>query len=382
MKLYRFVYWALLICSLLFGLYSGNRFSWTVFLTLALVLLAALGVNLWTFFSFSYVQELSAEEEEKGRTVELHIGIYNDKPFPFTRMKATVEAPDPAENQTLAIDLAPKASCAFDLQLSLPRRGEFLAGMTRLDLQDVFGLLPMRFDLRRLPYYRQKPILALPRMGDFALPFTGAAQSVGSGRAAAGAGQEEYAYLRNWQAGDRLSRIHWAASAKTRALFSRQYENPAGESCLIYLDCHTLSDELSDRLTECAATLLCAHLSRGDSVRLLAGGETEQPERAFTTAQLPALRRWLALLKFDEKAGNARGLRDILIGEQYGRVYVLGGAFDPAVAHALDGSRFFWRYWLAGPLPEELTGRYQGCLASLGRQDVSEFLYQHLVDGV
>lgn len=380
MKFYRVIYWAMLVCSLLFGLYSGSRFSWIVFLTLALVLLDALGINLWTYFSFSYLQTLSAEEEEKGQTVNLHLGIYNDKPFPFTHMRVTVEAPDPAENQTLEIELLPKTECSFDIPLSLPRRGEFQVGMTRLDLQDVFGLLPMRFDLRRLPYYRQKPLLVLPRAREVSLPFENALRSADGGQHSAGAGQEEYSHLRDWQAGDRLSRIHWAASAKAQVLLSRQYETPAGESCLIYLDCRALADDLSDRLTECAATLLCAHLNRGDSVRLLAGGLEKQPERAFSPGQETALRRWLALLKFDQKTCEPEFLKIALSQEQYSRVYALGGEMEPLLAKTLEQLSTSWRYWVTNSLPPEMEGRYQGRLASLGQQRLIEFLRRHLME--
>lgn len=128
MRLFRFCYWAVLVCALFCGLYSGSRLCWVLFMALGLLLLAALGINIWTACSFSYVQELSSPEGEKGGSVGLHIGIYNDKPFPFTRMRVTVQAPDPAEDRVLAIDLAPKADCPFDMNLGLPRRGGVFGG--------------------------------------------------------------------------------------------------------------------------------------------------------------------------------------------------------------------------------------------------------------
>lgn len=371
MKVYRILYWTVMVCSLFWGLYSGSRFSWLLFLVLALVLLAALGVNLWTACSFSYIQELSASQGEKGQTAHLHIGIYNDKPFPFTRMRVAVETPDPAEVQTLAIDLAPKASCSFDLRLSLPRRGEFLVGMTRLDLQDVFGLLPMHFDLRRLPYYRQKPLLVLPRVRELALPAGGRPENPGTGLAGYGAGQEEFASLRNWAPGDRLSRVHWAASAKTGTLFTRQYEDPAGGSALVFLDCRTLGDEGADLLAECAATLLFAHLSRGEPVSLWCG--SQPPERAFSLAEFPRLREHLALLRFDEGVSPIESLEGALAHSQLCRVYLLGGRFDAKLFSALSGAAS-WRYWTAEPLPGD---GYPKRAAAIGQTDVAAFLQEH-----
>lgn len=378
MRAYRFLYWVVMCCALLYGLYSGNQFSWMLFLVLALVLAAALGINLWTVWSFSYIQELSANQGEKGQSVRLRIGVYNDKPFPFTHMRIHVETPDPEENRVLEINLAPKADCSFDLNLGLPLRGEFLVGMTRLELQDVFGLLPMGFDLRRLPYYRQKTLLVLPRVREISLPGGHPAGRLNSGRAAAGAGDNELAYLRGWQAGDPLSRIHWAASAKTRTLFVRQYEALAGGSCLIFLDCRALSGALADRLTECAATLLHAHLSRGDSVRVL-GSQMRPPERACSLGELTPLRQWLALLRFDQTDWDGEQLREALAADHYSGIYVLGGAYDPAIARTLAELDMPCFYWLAGPVEAGTAGRHVNA-ASLEDCDLPEFLYRNLVE--
>lgn len=378
MKAFRALYWAAMACALLYGLYSGSRFSWLLFLLLALLLLAALGINIWTACSFSYIQELSSGQGEKGRTVGLRIGIYNDKPFPFTRMRVTVETPDPAEAKTLDIDLAPRDSCSFDLRLGLPMRGEFRVGMTRLELQDVFGLLPMRFDLRILPYYRQKPLLVLPRVRELQLPPGGAGRRDGGGLSGAGAGQEELSHLRDWRIGDRLSRVHWAATAKTRTLLSRQYEDPAGGSCLIYIDCRTLPDSSADLLTECAATLLYAHLCRGDYVDVRSGGtDAVQPGRVFDLPGLALLRQWLALLRFNGSGPDRESLARALGGEAYGRVYVLGGSLDLEAVRLLEAVDTPCRYWTAEPLPPGAASRRVG-LASFGHSELGEFLYEHL----
>lgn len=376
MKIYRALYWAVMLGAALFGLYSGNRFCWLLFLLLALVLLAALGVNIWTACSFSFVQELGFAQGEKGQTVGLHIGIYNDKPFPFTRMRVTAEAIDPAENRVLDIDLAPNAGCSFDLSLGLPRRGEFSVGMTRLELQDMFGLLPMRFDLRRLPYYRQKTVLVLPRVREFELPSGAGARAAGNGQAAAGTGQEELSSLRGWAPGDRLSRVHWAATVKAGELLSRQYEDPAVGGCLIYLDCRPLSDEPADRLTECAATLLYAHLGRGEPAAL--GAQGCQLQRAFALGDLEGRRQWLALLPFDAEESPAAGLADALAGERYGRVYLLGGEYDGELARTLETAGTSCYYWLAGHGEPVEKGAVK--TAYLGGADLPDFLYHSMVE--
>lgn len=371
MKLYRLFYWITMLCALLAGLYTGNRFSWLLFLILAFLLAAALGINIWTILSFSYLQTLGSPQGEKGQTVSLHLGIYNDKPFPFTHMRVWVQTP--AENQVLTINLAPKTDCSFDLSLALPRRGAFLVGMTFLELQDVFGLLPLRFDLRHLPYYRQKELLVLPRVRDFALPAAeDGTQTEGfGGQATARAGQEELGGLRNWQAGDSLSRVHWKASAKTRQLLLRQYEEPTGGTYLIFLDCRLLESEiLADQLIECAATLAYAHLARGDTLRLLAGGlEGKQPEKAASLTAMDSLRQWLALVPFRQKSSGEELLASALEAERPTKVYVLGGQVRREILQILGPVPHCC--WTAEPLP---AGMEEPGVQCLGERDVLEFL--------
>lgn len=378
MRAYRALYWAVMLGAALYGLYSGNRFCWLLFLAMALTLLAALGVNIWTAYSFSFVQELSSTQGEKGQTVNLHIGIYNDKPFPFTSMRVTAKAADPTGDRVLDIDLAPRQSCAFDLSISLPRRGEFNVGMTRLELQDVFGLLPMVFDLRRLPYYRQKTLLSLPRVLEPDLPAGPAQRLYGGGISTPGPGQEELSHLREWVPGDRLSRVHWAATAKTRELFSRQYEDPAGGGCLIYIDCRTLSEDPADRLMECAATLVYLHLRRGEPVAIKAQGQ--EPRRAYTLGDLTGIRQWLALLPFDRRESPGEDLTAALSGEPYGRVFLLGGEYDYELIRALEPSGAACRYWLAGSGEPPEGGAVKA--AYMGGGDLAEFMRRSMTEGL
>lgn len=371
MKAYRILYWILLVCSLGYGLYSGARFCWLLFTLQTLLLLTSFGMDLWTFFSFSYVQTLSAEQAEKGGSILLHIGIYNDKPFPFTHMRVHVEAPSREEDKVLEIALAPKENCAFDLEFSLPLRGEFKIGMTKLEVQDIFGLLPIRFDLRLLPYYRLKNLLVLPRVLEVSLPEEEDG-ALSSSRGAAVSGREEFSELVNWQPGDPLSRIHWKASAKTQTLVKRRYQDLAGKVCLIFLDCQTVSETSADRLCECAAALLSEHLGRGDTVELRSGSSSKTaPAPANSLAELTSLRQWLAVLPFHGEEGCGEQLKTSLQSKNYHSVYVLGGKEEIDVEAVLKETGVPALYWVAEPLDQKLP---HGKAISLNGTELSEFL--------
>lgn len=69
--------------------------------------LCCAAMTLWTYFSFSYLQAAERAVAVRGETLSLRVGIYNDKPYPFTRMRVEVACADPAQRIALALDLAP-----------------------------------------------------------------------------------------------------------------------------------------------------------------------------------------------------------------------------------------------------------------------------------
>lgn len=382
MKLFRALYWIVMLSALVWGLYSGNRFSWLLFLLLLLALLAALVLDLWTYLSFSYLQKLDLKEGEKGRTFGLSLSIYNDKPFPFTHMKIRVETPDPEESRALEIDLAPKEHCDFQLSLSMPRRGEYKVGMTKLSVQDVFGLLPLRMDLRLLPYYRQQPLLVLPRVRELSLPGGGMlAGSTGSAEPSA-SGQEEFSHLTDWQPGDRFSAVHWKASARTGSLLTRRYEDLQHENCLIFLDRAELDDADSDLIAECAATLLHAHLKRGDSVRLACSGQgAKEPPAVQGLSDFDDARRFLATVPFHELKSDVDALEEALSHESFGRIYLLGGSLSESLYTLLEGQvdPLSCFYFQARPLELRVGNGGEMHIASFYERDLEEFLQEQLL---
>ena len=164
MRAVRAGWFAVLGLSLVGGLASGLRAYYLVFFSMLFLTLCCAAMTLWTYFSFSYLQAAERAVAVRGETLSLRVGIYNDKPYPFTRMRVEVACADPAQRIALALDLAPRRDKQFDLALRLPYCGVYQVGMTRLSVCDCFGLLPLRFDLRNLPYYRMAELTVLPEL--------------------------------------------------------------------------------------------------------------------------------------------------------------------------------------------------------------------------
>ena len=363
MKVFRIFYYTLMFAAWFYGQYSGSRIAFLLFIIQLMVLIVALCLNLWTIFSFAYVQTLNTTEAQKGQTVVLHLGIYNDKPFPFTHMKVHVEAPAPEECQDIIINLAPQENASFDFTFSLPYRGEFKIGMTRLDIQDLFGLFPMHIDMRWLSYYHQASLLVYPQLLDFTLPPSSRHSSAGQNGPAAlfSSGQEEFSHLRPWVAGDNASRIHWKASMKLRSLSTRQYQDSTGENSMIFIDSQMIAHDpmaTSDRIAECATALLHAHLAQNDCCQLCCGDALYlDVKTAFSLADFPVRHQWLALLPFrmENVEDSALRLLQLASTNMPDHIYVLGSQFSTQIADALAQLYIPAHYWLADPLDYRLA---------------------------
>ncbi len=387
MKRFRIFYYLLMLASLLYGLYSGNRICYTLFFMQILILLAALALNLWTILSFSYVQTLNTREAEKGQTVTLHLGIYNDKPFPFTHMKIHILAPAPEECQDVWINLAPRQETSFDFIFSLPYRGEYEMGMTRLDIQDLFGLFPMHIDMRWLSYYRTQTVLVYPRTIHFRLPASSQSSATGLGQnlGPLTPGSEEFSHLRPFLPGDLMARIHWKSSIKTRSLKTRQYTDPSGESCLIFIDTQKISkeaDRIADQVTECAAALLYAHLVQEDPTRLACGDLSyAQLSESFSLSDYHRCHQWLAMLPFRQEAeeAGAEALHALIHASPVQKLYVLGPTINSACITLLESFPVPCHYWIGSPLPNPappLAKQIQ--LASFHEKETAVFLHDQL----
>ena len=312
MKLLRILFYLLMPVFLFLGMYTGMRLWYVLLWAQVLLLLVILGLNQWTLRTFSYTQTLDADAGVKGGETALHLSIRNEKPFPLSMMRMDVELAAPSENTQVSFSLLPFAGTEFDFRVRMPYRGLYPIGITTLRVTDVFGLLPMRFDMRRLHYYRQPELTVYPRGEAPSSMYADVADeklfgeryllNAESGSSISGA--------RAYRPGDPLKQIHWKKSAAHGELFVKQYEQPIRENIAVLLDncAHGRSGEealaRADTVCEAAACITLHCLSRNRSASLRALCDTRgihRGEDALSMTDFEKLRRWLALVPFDEK---------------------------------------------------------------------------------
>lgn len=327
------------------GRYTGRREFFLLFFIMLFVVAYSLALTLWTIFSFSYTQEVSQSAAIKGTTPRLRIGIFNDKPFPFTLMRIQVETVTRSEQYQLSFNLSPQSHIDFDIPLHCPYRGLYNVGMTRVEFNDIFGLVRIPFDMRSLSYYRQRLLKIYPRL--VTLPYLPAqsfdAKFTPGGMQRVSEEGETFADLRRYRPGDPLKRVHKVASAKKRELYVRNYDIPMETAVLVAVDTAAIPSEgesalyLADLACECAAALSSYALRSDFMVELLEANPRRPILHGRGHGDFNALYDALALMPFDGRGNLPRQIEAATHSRQDIRaVYVItageSAAFVPILS--------------------------------------------------
>lgn len=307
MKTWQVIYASLAVIWFFAGAASGDRVFFVLFFLQIFLLLAAWIITIWAALTFSYTQELSSEQTSRGQPVHLNLNIHNEKPFPFPMMRIQIAGPDPLDKQELNFNLAADTRRSFDLELNCPHRGAYKVGMTVIDFIDIFGLFRMPFDMRRLPYYREKHLLVLPRVTPLpGLSMRSAGQSAAASRLGAVDDQQEpFAAVRDYRPGDAAKLIHWKASLRQRQLLTRQFDASGETQILLLLDRQTIDGmtgtalQTVDASCEAAASLTRTLLIRGWPVRIISVGDGYDQQQGSSLRDFRRLHHWLAQVSFN-----------------------------------------------------------------------------------
>ena len=311
------------------GMANGLRIYYLVFMVMLLIVLCCCAMSLWTYVSFSYLQKLDKDVAVRGDKLHLTVGIFNDKFFPFTRMRVRIKGVDVMLDKVLSIELPPKQDVQFDIPLELPYRGEFSVGMTELWVCDCFGLLPLRFDLRKLPYYRMLPVTVLPALTQLPAAHPVATDAAFFVRGGVSDEGESFSMVRAYRPGDKLRSIHWKLSARRGDLLVRRYDVPEERTCLIIADARPLPNasedtalRYADAVASCTLALADQALLAGHPVRISDGRGVLS---IHSVRQFEEMRTALAHMHFDSDILPEAALDACAREGNAGLLYVVSG---------------------------------------------------------
>jgi len=285
----RVIFYAAMPIFLIAGLYSGLRLWYGLFFIELFTLMLILAIDIWTVVTFGYKQTLTVSQAEKGETAAVELTIVNEKPIPLSMMEIEMETVSPDDRTTLRMSLTPFSRASFTVPMTLPYRGVYEVGMTKVHITDFFGLLPFQFDMRILPYYRLPKITVYPRAERIGTPagLPRDSKSLLVRNRSLLAGGEAPISAREYRPGDPMRRIHWAKTAQMGSLYTREYEPPGRESLLILLDNRVADPDSEtgrmtmDVLCEAAADLALFGVNAGYPVKVQAAASAPgRPDHA------------------------------------------------------------------------------------------------------
>jgi uncharacterized protein (DUF58 family) len=307
MKAFRIAYFGILYAILASALYTGARVLYVLLFIQVLLLLSAFIMNLWSAFTFAYVQEMSEAVSTRGETVVLHLEIHNERPLPFPLMRIRVRTLEPGRYWEATFNLAAHDHVVFDVPINCLFRGEYQIGLAVVDIRDIFGLLNLPFHMDRLPYYREKRLLVHPRVTQ--LPERSSRPPDAKAYARFSTlhtdTDESFSHTREYRPGDRARQIHWKLSARLGRLYSRQYDVATEPSMVILVDASPArftgeaALQWQDTACSCAATLIAHVLHRRYLVTMVAVGGKTVRVRGISMADYPLFDHTLTHLAFD-----------------------------------------------------------------------------------
>ena len=253
------------------GLSTGTKVYYLMLFTLAAMVVLGLISVLWTLWTVRFELKGVRARVTRGDRLMTVFTVRHASLLPVSAIRVQLSVPSGyASGQEINIATPPFAARTFRQVIACPHRGVYEAGVTRLTVTDIFGLV----QFSRKPDIKLIRMEVLPKVTDVA-PLT--LKNVDEGpefRSAATDDTASPSDVRAWQDGDELKKVHWKLSLRKRELMVRTYEESARPDTLVIPDLQQLTALRDQQLTFedciCEASLNAAkaQLSAGYPVRM------------------------------------------------------------------------------------------------------------------
>jgi uncharacterized protein (DUF58 family) len=303
----------------LFLIFQGGKASFMLFCILN-VLLIYLVLGKWS--GISGVKGMRTTTQGSGKEnaltagsrleVQLHVKIPGVWPIPYVLVRERLLRQG-KQSVPFEVSFVPDFKRSGSVFYSTPplQRGYYRFEETECSTRDIFGLFEHtgRFDSPE-PFYVLPQIVSIRHWNQLQRgmkgPFSHAASSRSAKETTQLNGVREYHY------GDRLSRIHWNATAKTGEWKSKEFERESIPRTVVVLDRGSFTYAKPERFelaVSVAASLFDFGLRRESSMGLIsAGARTEGYEPRPTAEQRKLVMNHLVGVEADGEAGIYRSL--------------------------------------------------------------------------
>lgn len=228
------LFWLLLF---VFARVQGAFFSWFLFYFMTAVLLYEVAVASYGLRGIEVERELSADRLSAGQTLEIRITLKRSGWWPHFWVRIRDDLPerwlhDEHDAERVLLPLWQK-NRSFVYEIRNLQRGVYRIGETTVGTGDVLGLVR-----RERHYQRTNEVLVYPRV----VPVRGWSgyhpEELGLRQPTRRRVEESTTVLgvRDYIPGDRLSRIHWPASARRGELQTKEFELHVTSELLFIVD--------------------------------------------------------------------------------------------------------------------------------------------------
>ena len=305
--------YALVMASMLAaGLSTGTRLYYLIFYALlAMLLLGAVSV-VWTLLTLKFDIRGVRTRVSRGDRLMAVFTVRHGCLLPVSAINIRLNVPSAyAPTQEVSVSCRPFATATFRQVIPCPHRGVYEAGVSRISVSDVFGLVC----LSRRPDTRLVKLEIVPRASE-SEPLE--LSAVDQGPQYISRASEDNASpsdVRAWQKGDELKKMHWKLSLRKRELLVRTYEESARPDTLIIPDLQeitALRDQqltLEDCICEAALSAARAQLRAGYPARMPLVGARPREIAGQFPADIAGFTDALLRVKFDSPYGYEQVLR-------------------------------------------------------------------------
>ncbi len=320
----RLGYGLVMAAALAAGLSTGTRLYYLIALALLLMLALGLVAVVWTLFTLRFDIMGVRARMKRGERMMTVFTVRHACLLPVSAIRVQLNVPSAyAPTQDVNVSCPPFTRRTFRQVIACPHRGVYEAGVTRISVEDVFGLVC----LSRRPGVKPVKLEVLPRAWDVEPMVLNTIDQGPEFRSRAAEDNASPSDVRSWQEGDELKKVHWKLSLRKREMMVRTYEESARPDTLIIPDLAqitALRDQqltLEDCVCEASLSAAQAQLRAGYPVRMpLVGARPSEISGQFPP-DIAAFTEALLRVKFDSPYGYEQVLTLML-----GRFQRTGGA--------------------------------------------------------
>lgn len=264
----------LFIASYVFAMFQGGKVSWTIFYVMTPFLLYSVALFLYPVTAMKAVRTIHTKTIEKGGKLGVVITIHRTFPFPLLYTVITDKWSEPimekkADNvHKHFFILGFKRKVEFSYEIEQVPRGEHIAEGVEIEVSDFFGWIRKSVFLTLkdiiLVYPNTTPIHYVPLDSQFDRGARIAPYSLIKDTTMATG-------VRDYQAGDRVTWIHWKSFARTQTLMTKDFEDRQSEDLIVLMDGR--ESETFEGQVELAASILEEAASHHATVSLISVGE-------------------------------------------------------------------------------------------------------------